>query len=346
MSLAAPDLAVARPAAWTAHEPAIWAGAFGAATLAGCAAVAAAPLAAYVWLIALFGIPHVVSELRYCDERFSGRSPRAALAAIGALLAGLAGTRLLGTYGVLSGFVSGPLELAFGSGLALAAAFFMRRWKLVGFLAACGVAYGALQAPFVTFLVWAWLHNLTPLAFVAEALDGPARRQALAALCVPFFVVPGLVALGGLDLLTQTLFAHDAARAGSDFGAGSKPLQAFLPAGSRMSEVLPLFQAAVVSQVMHYVAVIALLPRLLATGARREGRLAPWPRWPVFYALLAAAGLGSLAFYFVDFGEARSAYALAAALHSWIELPIFLMALGGGFSMRRAAQSRPEPMPR
>lgn len=346
MSIAASDFSLSAQSQRPGREPAIWAAAFAGAAVLGCAAVAAAPLAAYVWLIALFGIPHVVSELRYCDERFSGRTSRAALAVIGALLAGLALTRVLGTYGVVSGFVTGPLELLFGAGLALAAALFMRRWKLIGFLAAGAVAYGAWQAPFLTFLIFAWVHNLTPMAFVAEALEGQARRRALLALCVPFFVLPGLVALGGLDALTQILFAHDAARGGSAFGAGSKPLQAFLPANMRLAEVLPLFQAAVVAQVMHYVAVIALLPRLLVNGGARDGRLAPWPRWPVFYALLAAAGLASLAFYYVDFGEARSAYALAAALHSWIELPIFLMALGGGFSLTIAGQSRPAPRKR
>lgn len=342
MSLATPDFVHARTGT-RSQEPALWAAAFAAATLAGCAAVAAAPLAAYVWLIALFGIPHVVAELRYCDERFSARSSRTALATIGVLLTGLVTTRLLGTYGLISGFVSGPLELAFGATLAFAAAFFMRRWKVLGFLAACLVAYGAWRAPFMTFLVWAWIHNLTPLAFVAEALDGRVRRQAIVALCIPFFVVPALIAAGGLDALTQALFGHDAARAGSAFGAGMRPLQSFLPGTMRMSEALPLFQAAVVSQVMHYLAVIVLLPRLLPKDGAASRALAPWPRWPMFYALLAAAGLASLAFYAVDFGEARSAYALAATLHSWVELPIFLMALGGGFSRTHAAQTPPAP---
>ena len=89
------------------------------------------------------------------------------------------------------------------------------------------------------------------------------------------------------------------------------------------------------------------MPRLLARGASQAGRLAPWPRWPVFYGLLGLAGLVSLAFYWIDFGEARSAYALTATLHSWIELPIFLIALGQGFSLPVAAtemaQGRPAP---
>jgi hypothetical protein len=55
-----------------------------AAVAAGSLAILAAPLAAYVFLTALFGLPHVLCELRYCDERFSARIPKQPLAAIGA----------------------------------------------------------------------------------------------------------------------------------------------------------------------------------------------------------------------------------------------------------------------
>ncbi|MCC6920538.1 MAG: hypothetical protein IT548_15180 [Alphaproteobacteria bacterium] len=342
MTFAVPDYAVSD--ARRAHEPTVWAAAFALAAIVGCALVAAAPLAAYVWLIALFGIPHVLAELRYCDERFAGRAAPPALAVIGALLGGLVLTRLLGTYGLLSAYVSGPLELGFGAAMAFAAAVLMRRRRIVGFLAAAGVAAGALYAPFTAFLIWAWLHNVTPLGFVAEALEGRARTRALLALSVPFFLLPGFVALGGLQWLAQILFTYDAAYAPSAFGAGLKPLQSFLPPAARLDDVLPLFQAAVVSQVMHYVAVIVLLPRLLPATASRE-RLVPWPRWGVFYAALAVAGLASLSFYYVDFSQARAAYALAATLHSWIELPVFLLALGGGFTMPRSVQSPPAPTP-
>jgi hypothetical protein len=330
----------------------VWAAAFAAAALVGGTAVAAAPLAAYVWLIALFGIPHVVAEMRYCDERFAGGTARPALALIGVLLAALATTRMLGTYGVVPGSIGGPLELILGATLAVAAALFMRRWRLLGFGIAATVIFGALYYPLATFLIWAWVHNLTPLGFVADALPRGQRWRAIALLCIPFFALPAFVALGGLDWIAFHVFGHDAARAPSAFGAGFEPLKAFLPPRTPMDHALPLFQAAVISQVMHYVAVIALLPRLLQHGAAREGRLAPWPSWPVFYAALALAGLASTAFYAIDFREARSAYALFATLHSWIELPIFLMALGGGFTavtLRSAsppaAQTRTAPTP-
>jgi hypothetical protein len=330
------------------REGAFWVWAFSAAILVGGAFIAAAPLAAYVWLIALFGIPHVVSELRYCDERFSGRSSRMALGLVGAVLFGLCVTRVLHTYGVIPTSIGGKIELCFGAMLAASAAVFMRRYKLAGLVMASAVTFGALYYPYMTFLIWAWLHNLTPLAFIAEALKGRERVRVLALLSVPFFFVPAFVALGGLELIANGLFGHSAAEGGSAFGAGMKPLTAFLPPSARLEDSsLPYFQAAVLSQVMHYLTVIVLMPRLLTRGAAQAGQLASWPRWPVFYGLLAAAGLISTAFYWIDFGEARAAYALASTLHSWIELPIFLIALGQGFAMPvmsgRLRQSQPLP---
>ncbi len=331
------------------QEGRVWFWSFTVALAAGCLAVASAPLAAYVWLIALFGIPHVLAELRYCDERFGGVSSRPALIVIGGLLAVLCGARVLTTYGYVDGMIGGPLELTLGAALALAAAMFMRRLQGVGLIVAALVVFGALYYPYYTFLIWAWLHNLTPLGFIADALPKGQRGRVIALLCIPFFIVPGLIALGGLDWLGLHLFGHDATRAPSAFGAGQKPLQSFLPATMGLDEALPLFQAAVVSQVMHYLAVIVLMPRLLNRGVARVGRLVAWPSWRVFYFALAAAGIASTLFYAFDFGAARKAYVLAATFHSWIELPIFLMALGGGFrtpdlSQPRSSQSPPEPM--
>ena len=321
------------PVLMSPREGAIWALAFLAVTLAGGAFIAAAPLAAYVWLIALFGVPHVVSEMRYCDERFSGRSSRTALAIVGVLLFALCATRVGHTYGLFDGRIGGKIELCFGAALALAASVFMRRYRLVGFAVAVAVTYGALAYPYMTFLIWAWLHNLTPMAFVAEATRGRERIWTLGLLTIPFFVLPGLVAIGGLDMLTRSLFGHTPLSGGSAFEAGLQPLGAFIPSGTCPDTAMPFFQAAVLSQVMHYLSVIVLMPRLLRRGAAQEGRLAPWPGWPAFYGLLALAGGVSVAFYAIDFGEARSAYALAATLHSWIELPIFLIALGQGFRL-------------
>jgi hypothetical protein len=88
---------------------------------------------------------------------------------------------------------------------------------------------------------------------------------------------------------------------------------------------------------MHYVAVIVLLPRLLQ--ARGEGRpsgaLWRWPDWRSFAVIVAVVSVIALALYAISYRDARSAYAVAAAIHAWIELPVLLMALGQGFRPAR-----------
>lgn len=295
-------------------------------------AVAIAPIATFVLMISAFGLPHVLYELRYVDERFSARAPRIALGLIGALVGVIALARIGNGTHLIPGDVLLWVELTLGAALAFTGATFMRKNRALGAVIGCAFALGAASAPIATFLIWAWIHNLTPLGFVAEITQGEERRRWLVLLSIPFFVLPALVATGVF---------HDAAAAlvGSSlqtlsvFDAGDRPLLSFLPPGS---SDLHLFSAAVVAQSMHYVAVIVLLPQLLAT--RQTGprsTLVAWPSWPVF--ALAVAVIAALAFgiYAVSYTDARAAYGVAAAIHAWIELPILLLALGQGFRSAR-----------
>jgi len=88
---------------------------------------------------------------------------------------------------------------------------------------------------------------------------------------------------------------------------------------------------------MHYVAVILFLPRLITRriGIAQPPPLAPWPRWPIFAWGVAGIAAAAFVVYAFDYTTARSAYGVAAAIHAWIELPIFLLALGGGFMTAR-----------
>jgi hypothetical protein len=296
----------------------------------------AAPLAAYVWLIALFGLPHVLAELRYVDGRFGQRIRATPLAVFGVLIAGLLLTRAGGQWFGVPWAVAAIAELFFGASLALVAALLMPRWRVAGFLLGLAIAAGAWAAPVTTFLVWAWLHNLTPLAFAAEALRGRERRVALGLLALPFLVLPAVIAAGGLGPLAGVL-GLDPLSGGSALGAGTRPLGGFVPPGERLASVLPFFQAAVVMQVMHYLAVIAFLPWLLSRGSSAAARIA-WPSWPVFAGLVFLAGAVSVTAHTLDYAGAKSAYALAAAFHAWVELPVLLLALGGAL---KAIQSQP-----
>ena len=182
-----------------------------------------------------------------------------ALQVIGVLIAAVATARVANSMHWMGAGWFVPLELSLGAALALTAAYFMRENRLLGAVIGIAFALGATFAPIMTFLVWAWLHNLTPMGFVAEITEGEERRRWLIGLSVPFFLVPGLVATGVFHDITALMFPIAETQTFSVFGAGDKPLLSFLPPGS---SDLNLFAAAVVAQSMHYVAVILLLPQL------------------------------------------------------------------------------------
>ena len=144
------------------------------------------PIAAFVLMISAFGLPHVLYELRYVDERFSARTSRVALAIIGVLLGAIAIARIGHGAHMIPSHVFLPLELGLGAALAFAGAYFMRANRLLGVVIGAAFALGATFAPIETFLIWAWIHNLTPLAFVAEITEGEERRRWLLLLAVPF----------------------------------------------------------------------------------------------------------------------------------------------------------------
>jgi len=319
----------------------LWPWGFLVVSAASLGAVLVAPLAAYVFMIALFGLPHVLCELRYCDERFSARAPQNALLAVGALLFLVAAARIAQATDFLPTTIAVPIELVLGVGLAGAGVSFMQERRLLGLAAGLSLALGTALAPITTFLAFAWLHNLTPLAFVAEILPRPKRRQALLLLAIPFFGVPALVATGALQGGLHAGFGYSAIAAPSAFGAGRYPLTAFLLPTLSFPDALPLFSAAVVAQAMHYLAVIAVLPQLLARyGRGGEARsLASWPTWPRFYFAVAMLAIFAFAFHAVDYANARAVYGVAAAIHSWVELSIFLIALGAGFTAVRRENS-------
>lgn len=304
-----------------------------AVSIVAVASVAIAPIAAFVLMISAFGLPHVLYELRYVDERFSARMSARPLAAIGALVALIAAARIANGMHFLMGDVFLWIELGLGAALALTATALMRHNKPLGAVIGTAFALGAIFAPVPTFLVWAWLHNLTPLGFVAEITEGEERRRWLMLLTIPFFVLPALVATGVFHDLANLLLQVAELRWTSMFGAGDKPLLSFLPPESLD---LNLFSAAVVAQSMHYVAVIVLLPQLLrAKQGPAAQTIVPWPTWPVFAAGVAAIAAVAFGVYAVSYTDARAAYGVAAAIHAWIELPILLLAIGQGFKSAR-----------
>jgi GNAT superfamily N-acetyltransferase len=304
----------------------------GCAVLLAFAAAARFPLATYGVTLALFGLPHVVSELRYVDARFGRRLGARLLW----LFAGLLGAIVFGRLGSALGWWSGQtrLELLLVAGLALPAVLApgaRLRWRLVAVAAVAGLAAGVIWAPVAVIVTLAVAHNFTPLGFVAERLEGCRRKHALAAGALLFVALPLLLLTG----VPQGLLGTYPDAAPLPAGGLEPQLRVFvIPAWQGEGFAPLLFAAAAFTQCLHYLYVLVLLPAYDRDGAWWGGSpsdpgrrsLLPWPS-PVAFALaLAGVACVSLALFLVDFGAARTWYGLAAAVHAWIEVPVLLLA--------------------
>jgi len=273
------------------------------------AAAAFVPLLAYSVSLAVFGLAHVLYELRYVDGRFGRRVGSRLKWTLAVGLFALVGFRAAGVADVVD---SGLFELGFGAFLAAAVVPAMGVRGVAAAGVALLIAAGMYLSPLHTFLIIAVLHNLTPVLFLWEARS----PMTLPALCV-FVGGPLLVASGLLQSIwwmpELTLLPT---------GALEGNLGAFLPPEWHASDWAPhAFSGVVFAQLMHYGIVIHVLPTI-----SQDPPGFPWPRrFVLFVALLSAPLLA--AFMFWSFREARAIYGIAATLHAWVEVPILLLAL-------------------
>ena len=304
--------------------------------VATAAAASALPLLVYSVSLAVFGLAHVLAELRYVDTRFGARIGARLRWTLGALLLGVFGLRALGVLGVQ---VPHARLLELGIVVSLCASVIpalTRRSALRGALAGVAVVGFATLAwlwPLEALFVLTFTHNLTPVGFIAERLRGRRRTLALLACAVAFGAIPLLIASGvPLRLLEGWGAARPEASVlptVTDLGAH---LGAFLPEGLRRSPdyTLSLFAAAAYLQCMHYAAVLHVLPAFDADeGAWTGPRNAiPWPARGPFSLVLVLVGALLLVGFWFDFAGARKGYGTLAAVHAWVELPLLLLATG------------------
>lgn len=299
------------------------------AMLATVVAAVQAPLWTYALSLALFGLPHVLVELRYVDERFAARLPRSTILGLGTLLAGIVVLRLLAAAGCGAPLARTTAELALGALLVAAtlpALARVHRAPIAG--ATLGVlALGLATAPFDTLIVLAVLHNLTPVGFLAERLRGRERRRALWLAGLAFGAVPLCIATGAAREALGPWFGgwHDA----GPFGTGTLDLHLpvfVLPALLGSERAIDVFAAAVYLQCLHYAVVLHVLPRLSGGSETGQARV-PWQRGWFRPALLGGSLLATTGFV-AGFADTRAIYAIVAALHAWIEIPLLLLACG------------------
>jgi hypothetical protein len=301
------------------------------AALLGLALVAAVawPLATYTVSLAAFGAAHVLVELRYVDARFGRRLG----APLRRTLALLLGAIVLGRIGRCTGAIASAhadaVELALGLALALTVVpRLVRAGRLragAALAIATGLALGVAISPMHALLVFAIVHNATPLGFLAEVTHGRARARTLATGALVFVAIPMVVATGLPWAALRELGLAAPELALLPAGPLEQHMRAYLPREALPSVwALHAFSAFTFMQCAHYFVVIAVLPRRLAPADRG---VVPWPRRRAFATVVVLAGAIASVAFVGDFVGARAWYGVAAAVHAWVELPILLLCL-------------------
>ena len=301
--------------------------------LAAALLASALPLIAYAGSLALFGLPHVLAELRYVDGRFGRRLQRSKVLSLLVLLGLAVALRMLGMAGLvepLSAYVAELGLVAVMAFLALPALTSSPVRLTVALLVGGLLAAGSWRLPLLTIVLLSVLHNLTPVGFLYERLwSSPWRRRLGLSAAILFLGVPLLLATGwpfaGLAALGFSAPELSFASVG--------PLTAhrgvFVPEGwFRAESATHVFGAVTYLQLMHYGAVLLVLPRLLGSRAGGTDRpLLPWPRFKVLVPAIAAVSLVAAVLFVQDFRGTRAAYGVLASVHAWIEIPVLLLAL-------------------
>ena len=294
----------------------------------------AAPLPVYAFSLAAFGIVHVLTELAYVDRRFSDRVASRVGQTWILLLAAVVLVRILAITGTLEGRPRAWMELGLVMLLALAVLPIARRSAAQALLASACIAVvalllvGSTLAPFEVLVILAFLHNLTPVGFLAEALHGDERRGAMR-LCALLFVAVPLLLISGLPRMGLHALGLDNGHWQiGGVGSAEDHLGALVPRAWVVgTTAFDLFTAAVYLQCLHYAVVIGVLPRLVQHDRSTASVTLPWPTGHRFTWLLVVAGGVSLVLFAQSFSEARALYGIFAAVHAWIEVPILLTAL-------------------
>jgi hypothetical protein len=320
-----------------------WLGALGLAAFATLAVLA--PLATYTVTLAIFGLPHVMSELRYVDRRFGRRLDRRLLLPVAILLPLIVAVRASVVFHVLPVRFGLPAELFGVSALALVCASGPNSRKGIALLVSGAIGGATALAPYATVVALSILHNLTPLGFVWQIAPPARRGRVMFAAALAFLGLPLLVATGWPAAALRHWLGLG--RDFDPFQAGPLNAQLFVyvpPSLIDTSQAIDLFTASVVAQGAHYATVIVFLPMLLARHDPRARGLVAWPADTVFACFCVFAAIVSLARYLDGFAEARALYGIAASAHVWIEIPVLILALTGAAqpTIQRPKRNDPE----
>jgi hypothetical protein len=311
----------------------------GTAGVVGLAAVALAlavlaPLATTAVALMAFGVLHNVLELRYIGGRFPSVTAGPLLRLLLVLISGIVLVRVLGAGFGLALAVPAEIVLTYAVLAAAAVSGLLRRPSLLAAVLA-GLTVGlfaSLAWPAYHVVVITHLHNVIPLVFLwefAQAWPVGRRRGFLAVQFGWLIVVPALILAGVFDrwLSGSATAAHLFHAPTSVVASGVLPPGASSDiVGARLLTVFAFMQ------LLHFLIWIWYLPRyapaVTAEFERRLPELTPRRTWSIGSGLAALlAGL-----FVLDYAEGRAVYTTLASYHAFLELPVLIAVLAGGWS--------------
>jgi hypothetical protein len=273
------------------------------------------PLTTYAATLATFGIAHVAIELRYIYSRFNRRLDRQTIVQLVGLVLAIATIRYVSIFGFIPSQIAQLLELGCGLGLVAIATHYLwiRNWKqgVIGTIVGCLLGIGIVCDPIATLVIFAIVHNLTPVGFIIERQGFKSPR--IIWICGAIFgLLPLLIILYQLSpIINLPLEIKDTY------------LRAFIaPSWQQSAIAYPLFSAVAFLQCIHYAVVIGLFSQWTPDGADSP------IRYPTKYFYLLLGSISIL--LFIAFQHAfvltRAGYGVVASIHAWIEIPLLLIA--------------------
>lgn len=288
------------------------------------------PLATYTLTLAIFGLAHVLTELRYVNSRFHQRLDIDLQRKIIILLLIIVNLRISEIFGVVNSSISVPLELICVIGLVILVIpiLKLKDWRLVvlGIFVCTILSAGVFWIPTFMMLFLAVLHNLTPIGFIAERLRGLQQKFALCICLIVFVLIPSIIVSGypynylsSLDLVAPSANIIQAGNLQLHLGA-------FVPQELHKSFIaIHAFSAAVFLQCMHYAVVLGILPNW---DKNKNNIFLVWNGQNIFEQIVIFLSTLIFIYFAQSFADARKLYSIAAAVHAWVEFPILLLALG------------------
>ncbi|GJD18308.1 hypothetical protein RIVM261_032640 [Rivularia sp. IAM M-261] len=289
------------------------------------------PLATYTFTLAVFGFAHVATELRYINNRFNRRLNSDLHFQIIQLLLIIFLLRVLQVCGIVSSLICILLELSCVIGLIILVipTLINKNWLFgtCGIILCIALMIGVYMAPTLTLLLFAVLHNITPVGFIAEKLRGIERNRAIIACFIVFFLIPLIIVSGLPYKLFSSINFISLEASLIQAGGLENNLAAYIPKQMHNQKIaIDAFSAAVFLQCMHYAVVIGILNKwnnhsqlIKANNPQKHQKL---------FSLLTILISTLLFFGFVNsFAKTRAIYGIVAAIHAWIEIPILLLSL-------------------